>query len=189
MAEGPNMRSSLRNCQPGRTDLDVFAMLGFHDSRHPVRHADRVMQEVVLTAGQRSGRVRREAGKPGASDWGRSVPMGSEVSPYTGERDGCVNSMLAKRYACDHCLGPPTREIGAFSPGRKRLVACVAQKQRHAFMIEDTQEAMSPRTCSPRNCPRRLQRLGRRCRHGLYVGQVVHMQPILGPSHARLWSV
>ena len=50
MAEGPNMRSSLRNCQPGRTDLDVFAMLGFHDSRHPVRHADRVMQEVVLTA-------------------------------------------------------------------------------------------------------------------------------------------
>ena len=33
-----------------RTDLDVFAMLGFHDSRQPVRHADRVMQEVVLTA-------------------------------------------------------------------------------------------------------------------------------------------
>ena len=41
--------------QPGRYDLDVFAMLGCHDSRHPVRHADRVMQEVVLMARQRRG--------------------------------------------------------------------------------------------------------------------------------------
>ena len=68
--------------------------------------------------------------------------MGTKVSPYTGKRYGCVNSTLAKPYSCDHCLGSPTREIGAFSPGRKRLVACVAQYQRHASMIEDTQEAM-----------------------------------------------
>ena len=47
-----------------------------------------------------------------------------------------------KLHSCDHCLGSPTREIGAFSPGRKRPVACLAQHQRHASMIEDTQEAM-----------------------------------------------
>ena len=46
-----------------------------------------------------------------------------------------------KLHSCDHCLGSPTREIGAFSPGRKRPVACLAQHQRHAFMMEDTQKA------------------------------------------------
>ena len=110
-----------------RQDLEVFAMRGCHDPRHPDGHADRVMQEVVLTARQRSGRVRRETGKPGASDWGRVVAMGTKVSPYTGKRYGCVNFTLEKPYSCDHCLGSPTREIGAFSPGRKRPVACVAQ--------------------------------------------------------------
>ena len=30
--------------------------------------------------------------------------------------------------SCDHCSGSPTRDIGAFSPGKKRLVACVASR-------------------------------------------------------------
>ena len=52
-----------------RQDLEVFAMRGCHDPRHADGHADREMQEVVLFARQRRGRVRREAGKPGPSDW------------------------------------------------------------------------------------------------------------------------
>ena len=133
--------------QPRRQDLDVFAMCGCHDSRHPVGHAGRVMQEVGLTARQRSGRVRRETGKPGASDWGRVVAMGTKVSPYTGKRYGCVNSTLEKPYSCDHCLGYPTRDIGAFSPGRKRPVACVAQHPSTRWQLRTRNlKAHAPRT-------------------------------------------
>ena len=86
---------------------DVWEMLGGTETG---------MDHPHQTARRRRRRVRPEAGKPGASYWGRHVPMGMKAG---------------KLHSCDHCLGSPTREIGAFSPGRKRPVACLAQHQRH----------------------------------------------------------
>ena len=166
MAEGPNMRSSPRNCQPGRKRLG------------PTCRHGRTWTEVSPYTGKRSGCVAFTLEKPYSRDHCPGPPRASLERLARAENGRSQEWLPETSLECDcHGRGPEYAQLaeklpaGANRSGRVRHAwlprfETPGQTRRPRDARSGADGPKTKRPCSPRNWQAGRKRLGPSCRHG-----------------------